>query len=158
MKNNLLLDQKRVAYGFTLTPIISCFIAALIWATYDTIHDRRLNDLNLGNIDHLIDSIGTTFLLLIIVAYFVSYFLGIPSFYILKKMNLLNIYSILISAYVISLIGFISLGILISPDKTEFIFSLNDVLTFLFYPAHLITVMGGLIFWWIAIRPSAHQQ
>lgn len=155
MKTNLVLDKKRITTGFLLAPFISCALATIIWIAVVIIFSDASEFSTFERVLDFIYSAITVFLSLTAIAYFITLFLGAPCLIILRRLNAVNLLSILISAYLISVLGLIAVFLIGLHDNSP---SLNQILFFLLFPAHLITLLGAFIFWWIAMRPAEHQQ
>ena len=146
------LDNQKVRIGFFVAPFISCVVGLagiLIFA------------LLTSNISGVAAWPGTRlfaihtsqlFLLLITVAYLITLFFGIPCFLLLKRLNILNLFTLLLAAYIISNISMLIPG-LFSSRSLPAILDRQFVIFVLLCPLHLITLLGAFCFWWIAVRP-----
>lgn len=111
-----------IIQAFIISPLVSVGVASMI----------------LG-----LDTFGT----LLFIAYALACILGIPAYFILRTLNWLNIWSCLITGYLMSVSGLFLILCLFGQMNSG-----DDLFTLFFCPYHLITLFGVLIFWWIAVE------
>ena len=145
------VDSRKVKIGFFVAPFISC-VAGLAGILIFVLLTSNISGVAAWPGAKLF-AVHTAqlFLLLITVAYLVMVFFGIPCFLLLKRLNILNLFTLLLAAYIISNISLLIPGLFSSRSFPAIMD--RQFLTFvLLCPLHLITLLGAFCFWWIAVR------
>lgn len=145
------LDNRKVKTAFFMAPLISCVIGLFGMATFELMTSGFSALAGWPATLAFIKQGGYHFLMMLTAAYLIMLFFGIPCFLLLKRLSILNLFTLLLSAYVISNISLIipslihGYGVYILLDRNFMVFTL-------IHPLHLITLLGAFCFWWIAVR------
>lgn len=146
------VDNRKVKIGFFVAPFISC-VAGLAGILIFALLTSNLSGVAAWPGTRLFAiHTGQLFLLLLTVAYLLTVCFGIPCFLLLKRLNILNLFTLLLAAYIISNIGMLIPG-LFSSHSLPAMLDRRFVTFLLLCPLHLITLLGAFCFWWIALRP-----
>lgn len=146
------LDNAKVKFAFFIAPLISCMIGLagiLIFAllTSDFTGTSRWTDVKTFIIE------GTQiFLFMLVIAYLITLLFALPCFLLLKRLNILNLFTLLLSGYVMSNM-FLLLPSLLGSHGFSGLLNRQFLAFILLCPLHLITLLGAFCFWWIAVRP-----
>lgn len=146
------LDNRNVKIAFFIAPLISC-IAGLVGILIFVMLTSNFSGVTIWpGLKPFVTHGAQVFLFMLVIAYLITLFFGLPCFLLLKRLNILNLFTLLPSAYIISNICLLlprifgGNGFLHLPNQ-QFLTSV------LLCPLHLITLLGAFCFWWIAIRP-----
>ena len=145
------VDSRKVKIGFFVAPFISC-VAGLAGILIFVLLTNSITGIGIwANIGTFTSYAVQLFLFMLVTAYLITLIFGLPCFILLKRLDILNLFTILLSAYIISNICLLLPEVF---DNTELDGLLNRkfLMFVLLYPLHLITLLGAFCFWWIAVR------
>lgn len=145
-------DNAKVKFAFFITPLISCLLGLAGIFIFALLTSDFTDALRWADVKAFIVQSAQIFLFMLVIAYLITLLFGLPCFLILKRLNILNLFTLLLSAYAISNI-FLLLPSLLGSHDFSGLLNRQFLAFILLCPLHLITLLGAFCFWWIAVRP-----
>lgn len=144
--------SRKVKIGFFVAPFISCVVGLAGIFIFALLTSNFSNPFLWPDLKTFISEAVQIFLFMLGIAYMITLLFGVPCFFVLKHINAVNLFSLLLSAYAISNLVLL-LPSLLGSYGFSGLLSRHFLAFILLCPLHLITLLGAFCFWWIAIRP-----